>query len=141
MDVSKAFHRVWHDGLIYKVKCIGIIDMFLKLLITTFLKNRFQRVVLNGQTSSWEAWLAGVHQGFVLGPLFFLFYINDRSENLFSNIKLFADDTLSTGQLNSDLENISNWDHQLKMSFNPDPKKQTQEVIFSRKRMKDSFFQ
>ena len=59
----------------------------------------------------------------------------------------FADDTsifstvknvnLSTDQLNSDLEKISNWAHQWKMSFNPDPKKQAQEVIFSRKRVKD----
>ena len=56
----------------------------------------------------------------------------------------FADDTsifstvknvnLSTDQLNSDLEKISNWAHQWKMSFNPDPKKQAQEVIFSRKK-------
>ena len=62
-------------------------------------------------------------------------------------MKLFADDTfifstvknanLSTDQLNSDLEKVSNWDHQWKMLFNPDPKKQAQEVIFSRKRVKD----
>ena len=44
---------------------------------------------------------------------------------------------LSTDQLNSDLEKIFNWAHQWKMSFNPDPKKQAQEVIFSRKRVKD----
>ena len=61
--------------------------------------------------------------------------------------KLFADDTsvffteknvnLSTDQLNTDLEKNSNSVHQWKMSFNPDPKKQAQEVIFSRKRVKD----
>ena len=92
MDISKAFDRVWHDGLIYKVKSIGINGMFLKL-ITSFLKNRFQRFVLNGQTSSWEPLLAGVPQGSVLGTLFFLIYINDLSKNLSSNTKLFADDT------------------------------------------------
>ena len=108
LDISKAWH-VWHDGVIYKVKCIGINGMFLKL-ITSFSENRFQRVVLN------EPVLAGVLQGSVLGPLFFLIYINDFSQSLSSNTKLFADDTsifstvknvnFSTDQLNSDLQKV-----------------------------------
>ena len=111
------------------------------------MENRFQRVVLNGQTSSWEPVLADLPQGSALVPLFFLIYINDLSKSLSSKTKLFADDTsifstvknvnLSADQLNSDLEKISNWAHQWKTSFNPDPKKQAQEVIFSRKRVKD----
>ena len=52
----------------------------------------------------------------------------------FSNVKYV---NVPTDQLNSDLEKISNWAHQWKMSFNPKPKKQAQEVIFSRKRVKD----
>ena len=48
---------------------------------------------------------------------------------------------LFTDQLNSDLAKISNWAHQWKASFNPDPKKQAQEVIFSRKRVKDAIHQ
>ena len=68
--------------------------MFLKL-ITSFLENRFQRVALNGQTSSWKAVLVGTPQGSVLGHLFFLIYLNALSKNLFSNTKLFADDTSS----------------------------------------------
>ena len=79
LDISKAFDRVWHDGLIYKVKCIGINDIFLKL-ISSFLENRFQRVVLNGQTSSWEPVLVGVPQGSALGALFFPIYINNLSK-------------------------------------------------------------
>ena len=59
--ISKAFDRAWHDGLIFKVKCIGINGMFLKLI--RFLENRFPRVVLTGQTSLWEPVLAGVPQG------------------------------------------------------------------------------
>ena len=80
-DISKAFDRVRHDGLIYKIKCIGINSIFLKL-ITSFWENRFQRIVLNGQISFWQPVLAGVAEGSVLGPLFFLIYINDLSKNL-----------------------------------------------------------
>ena len=79
----------------------------------------------------------------VLGLLFFLIYINDLSDGLTSNPKLFADDTSlfsvvqninsTANDLNSDLIKISDWAFQWKMRFNPDPKKQAQEVIFSRK--------
>ena len=50
-------------------------------------------MVLNGKSSSWSAVSARVPQGYVLGPLFFLVYINDLSENLLCGVKLFADDT------------------------------------------------
>ena len=86
---------------------------------------------------------AGVPQGSILGPLFFLIFINDLSNNLVSNPKLFADDTslfpvvqditLSAKNLNDDLKEINKWAFQWKMSFNPDPYKQAQGVIFSRK--------
>ena len=65
---------------------------FLKL-VESFLSNRYQRVVLNGQASSLADIKAGVPQGSVLGPLFFLIYTNYLSENLKSTFKLFADDT------------------------------------------------
>ena len=92
LDLSKAFDRVWHDGLIYKIKCIGITGNSLKL-IESFLSNRFQLVVLNGQSSSWTPVCAGVPRGSILGPLFFLIYINDLSKDISSTVKLFADDT------------------------------------------------
>ena len=73
----------------------------------------------------------------------FLIYINDLSDNLASNPKLFADNTslfsviknvdASNIDLNNDLKKIGEWAFQLKMSFNPDPTKQTQDIIFSRR--------
>ena len=63
------------------------------LLGTDFLSNRKQRIVLNGQHSSWADIKAGVPQGSILGPLLFLIYINDLTEHLHSNQKLFGDDT------------------------------------------------
>ena len=93
--------------------------------------------------SSWASVNAGVPQGSILGPLFFLIFINGLSSNLILNPKLFADDTslfsvvqditLSAKNLNDDLKKINKWAFQWKMSFNPDPNKQAQEVIFSRK--------
>ena len=64
-------------------------------ILIDFLKERKQRVVLNGQHSEWSNVSAGIPQGSILGPLFFLIYINDLSDNLSSNPKLFADDLLA----------------------------------------------
>ena len=67
-------------------------DSWLKL-IQSFLTNKFQRALLNGQNSEWLAVKGGVLQRSILGPLFFLIYLNDLPENIESTVKLFADDT------------------------------------------------
>ena len=142
LDISRAFDKVWHNGLIYKLKQNGVRGDLFNLVID-FLDARKQRVVVNGQYSSWASVKAGVSQGSILCPLFFLIFINDLSDNLVSNPKLFADDTslfsvvrditLSAKNLNDDLKKIKKWAFQWKMSFNLDPNKQAEEVVFSRK--------
>ena len=92
LDISKVFDKVWHEGLLFKLKQNGISGNLLNV-ITDFLYQRKQRVVLVGQHLSWTNIEAGVPQGFILGPLFFLIYINDLFDGLISNPKLFADDT------------------------------------------------
>ena len=81
LDISKAFDKVWHQGLHYKLRQNGISGEILNIL-TDFLDNRTQRVILNGQYSSWAKVEAGVLQGSILGPLLFLVYISDLSDNL-----------------------------------------------------------
>ena len=116
LDISKTFGKVWHKGLIHKLEQNGIGGLLLKIL-TDFLKSQKQRVVLNGQHSSWSDVLTSVPQGSILGPLLFLIYINDLSDGLQCNPKLFADDTSlfatmhninkATNDLNNDLTKIT----------------------------------
>ena len=115
LDLSKAFDKVWHDDIIFKLKQNGISGNLLNLS-PNFSRNRKQRVLLNGQTSSWVDVDAGVPQGFILSPLLILIYINDTGDGISSNAKLFADDTslfsvvhnanTKTKELNNDLLNL-----------------------------------
>ena len=91
-DISKAFDRVWHKGLLFKLRQY-IIDDGVLARINSYLSNRQQRVVINSFFSSFRNVTAGVPQGSVLGPLFFLIYVNDISEHIFSLTRLFADDS------------------------------------------------
>ena len=92
LDIWKAFDRVWHEGLIFKLKSYGVSGALLNLL-SDFLAGRAQRVVLNGQNSVWEIIKAGVPQDSILGPLLFVIFIYDLPSNIESNRKIFADDT------------------------------------------------
>ena len=139
LHLSKAFDRVWHEGLLYKLECIGISGKLLSLLCN-FLTNRQQR---DGKNSSWLTSRSGVPQGSVLSPIFFLVYINDIVDGLQNDIKLFVDDTSiysivkdkdeAAANLNQDLERVNLWAWQWKMQFNND---KMEEVIFSVKRSK-----
>ena len=145
LDISKAFDRVWHEGLIFKLKQLGI-ECEAIAIIESFLKDRVQRVTIDGQISDWQPIAAGVPQGSILGPLLFLVYINDLSEVVKSNVKIFADDTFiyrvvdsnSTQDINEDLASITRWAWQWKFQFNPTLKKQAVEILFSNKSEKST---
>ena len=92
LDISKAFDKVWHDGLLFKLRQNGISGDIINIL-QDILRNRKQRLVLDGQCSSWADVNVGVPQGSILGSLLFLIYINDLADGLKSKYELFADDT------------------------------------------------
>ena len=143
LDISKAFDKVWHEGLLFKLQQNGVTGK-LHDLFKDYLSNRKQRVVLNGSAAEYDNIQSGVPQGSILGPLLFLIYINDLEENIKSQIRFFADDTMlysivrnpttTANELNQDLETIRKWAHQWKLEFNPDPTKQATELLFSIKR-------
>jgi hypothetical protein len=128
-DISKAFDRVWHEGLLYKLENCGINGPLLNWF-GCYLSNRQQRVVIQGEASLWGNITAGVPQGSVLGPLLFLLYINDLPDRVKSGMRIFADDTtlyvtvddteqIATQQINDDLQNIKEWAEQWLVTFNP----------------------
>ena len=127
LDISKAFDKVWHKGLLYKLQCFGVGGSLLTW-IGSYLSNRKQRVVLNGQESSILCSNAGVPQGSILGPLLFLIFVNDIEISIKSDMFIFADDVtlakiydlLSEAEscLNTDLNTISKWAERWMVSFN-----------------------
>ena len=128
LDISNAFDRVLHAGLLHKIEQHGILGDLLRW-ISSYLSNRTPSVVLNSVTSTAKSTSAGVPQGSVLGPLLFLIYVNDISENLLSLTRLFADDSslfFSTsnirdieGILNHELMILTQWAQKWMVNFNP----------------------
>ena len=144
LDVSSAFDKVWHSGLLAKLSQVGVEGVFYDTL-TSYLTDRRQVVAVEGQKSETLEIKAGVPQGSRLGPLLFIVYMNDIIEEIESDILIFADDTslFSTGsdpvetakQLNRDLEKIQKWGDKWKVTFNA---KKTKEMIFSSKCLNNS---
>ena len=92
LDIFKAFDRVWHAGLLHKLKSYGILGQIFGL-ISSFLSNRRLRVVLDEKSSQEYSVYAGIPQGFILGPALFLLYINDLTDDVICNTAIYADGT------------------------------------------------
>jgi hypothetical protein len=127
LDFSKAFDKVPHERLLYKLQYYGVVGNSLNW-IRAFLTNRVQQVTLEGTHSTSAAVSSGVPQGTVLGPLLFLAYINDLPDDVkHSKTRLFADDSLLHREIKSkrdqtllqqDLDALASWEESWQMSFN-----------------------
>ena len=127
LDFTKAFDKVPHRRLIHKLRYYGMSGQ-IATWIQNFLTGRSQRVVVDGKFSNQASVVSGVPQGTVLGPIAFLFYINDLASNIASQVRLFADDCLlytateanvPSPSLQSDLHLLEKWQDVWLMSFNP----------------------
>ena len=143
LDISKAFDRVWHAGLLHKLKPYGISGQIFSL-ISSFLSNGRLRVVLDGKSSQEYPVNVGVPQGSILGPTLFLLYINDLPD-VICDIAIYADDTTLysrcdrasdlwqqfelASELESDLRETVNWGKKWLVDFNAG---KTQLVLFDR---------
>ena len=92
LDFQKAFDKVPHQRLLLKLTSHGMGNSIFKW-IEQRLTVRRQRVVVDGEVSSWKSVLSGVPQGSVLGPILCLVYIDDLEKGVTGNILKFADHT------------------------------------------------
>lgn len=128
MDFSKAFDKVSHSRLLYKLERYGVSPPVCGW-IKSFLSDRTQQVVVDGESSESVPVTSGVPQGTVLGPSLFLVFINDMPEyTTHSTVRLFADDTIvyltissidDCLKLQEDLSNLERWESDWLMEFHP----------------------
>ena len=140
----KAFDRVWHAGLLHKLKSYEISGQIFGL-ISSFLSNRRLRVVLDGKSSQEYPVNVGVPQGSILGPTLFLLYINDLPDDVICDIAIYADDTTLyskcdqtcnvwqqlefASELESNLRGTVDWGKKCLIDFNAG---KTHQVLFDR---------
>ena len=139
MDFSKAFDRVPHQRLLKKAEYYGI-EGPVHSWLSSFLDQRSQRVILDGDSSDFCRVISGVPQGTVLGPVLFLIFINDLPSVISSKCRLFADDLVVYREIKScqdvaimqeDLNKLSEWEDLWGMRFHPD---KCEHIIITRKR-------
>lgn len=126
LDFQKAFDKVPHKRLMSKVRALGV-QGAVSTWIECWLRDRRQRVVINGESSTWAKVTSGVPQGSVLGPLLFIIYINDIDVGITNRIAKFADDSKLGGSVNTatgieslraDLRKVGEWSEKWLMPFN-----------------------
>ena len=126
LDFSKAFDKVPHKRLLYKIESHGISGN-VAAWIGEWLCDHKQQVVLNGKFSRLQDVLSGVPQGSVLGPILFLIFVNDIDTVVSSHIQKFADDckvyrSVPTAEdiaiLQQDINNLWQWSKDWQMLFN-----------------------
>lgn len=133
-DIHKLFDKIWHKGLLHKLKGMGFDSIYVNWF-SDYLTNRSICVKVNGALSSYKSISAGVPQGSVMGPLFFLIYINNINTGLKNPVHLYADDTClsinfnqtnlesKTISLNNDLEQINKWAKMWHVTFSAEKTK------------------
>lgn len=128
LDLKKAFDKVPHRRLLWKIKTYGKVSGQLFDWMTDYLKGREMRTVIRNENSSWLEVTSGVPQGSVLGPVMFGLYVNDLADGIGSYINLFADDTKMMRKVKSiddcrklqeDLDKVGEWGRKWQMEFNP----------------------
>ena len=126
LDFQKAFDKVPHQRLILKLKSHGMGNSIINW-IEQWLTDSKQRVVVDGEVSSWKSVLSGVPQVHVLGPILFMAYINDLEEGVTGSILKCADDTKlfrktkeigDTFFLQDDIDKLVKWSEKWQMLFN-----------------------
>ena len=116
-DFSKAFDRVNHHFLLYKLSSYNVHPGII-CLIRSYLSDRKHRVVVDGHCSNWNTVPSGVPQGSILGPTLFSLFVNDIPNSFTNNCLLFADDLKvfrrigcpsDASSLQEDLDKIMSW--------------------------------
>lgn len=128
LDAAQAFDKVWHNGLLYKLKSKNF-PTYIYNIIQSFINNRTFQVKINNSKSSYRTIKSGVPQGSILGPLLFNIYVSDLPTPQDTQVSMYADDTsvftqhqdivIARNRLQSSLNIISTWMRQWKIRLNP----------------------